>query len=309
MTSPFRIALPARDEADHLGALLDHLAVQTVPGRISLSLCLNNTTDRSAAVIAAHPATISGRLAIDLLEQEFPPDRAHAGSARRHAMEHAAEYLGDDPDALIITTDADTTPPPGWIAAILAQAVAGADIIGGRLDLADEASLPPPVMRLHLLWAQYWRAVRAIEDEIDPLPWDRPPRHGDHTGASLAIRCCLYRAIGGVPALPLGEDRALVEAACAAGGRLTHSDKVWTRVSPRRTGRAVGGMAASMTTLFEHAEAGVEPLVPGLDHWRRRAAWRRELRAKAGDAAIPLAERNLPPMPDDTKLGIAATAS
>jgi hypothetical protein len=303
---PFRIALPTRDEAAHIGKLLDHLAAQDIDGPIGVSICLNNTSDASATIIADHRAAITGRLAIDILEQHFPPDLAHAGSARLCAMNHAADRLADNPDALIITTDADASPPSSWVSAILEQAETGADIIGGRLVLDEQVHLPEPVMRLYRQWSQYWRLVRAIEDTIDPRPWDKPPRHGDHTGASLAIRLGLYRAVGGVPAIPLGEDRALVEAACAAGGRLVHPETVWTRVSPRRTGRATGGMAASMTTLFDNAATGTDPMVPGLDHWRRRAEWRRLLRQTDGDGAVPRAEAGLSPMPHDTPLSEVA---
>ncbi len=299
------IALPARDEAAHLPALLDGLAAQDVPGPIGVSMCLNNTIDGSAAIVAGHGAVASGRLVIDVIERWFPPETAHAGSARRCAMDAAADRLSGTDEGLIITTDADTRPPPGWIGAMLEAARAGADIIGGRLDLDGEDDLPPPVMRLHRMWAAYWRAVRAIEDRVDPRAWDRPPRHGDHTGASLAVRAGLYRAVGGVPAIALGEDRALVEACCAAGGVLVHPETVWTRVSPRRIGRADGGMAASMAVLFDNAAAGVDPMVPGLGHWRARAQWRRALRRSVGDAAIPAAERALPPMPDDTPLSVA----
>lgn len=306
---PFQIALPARDEAAQFGALLDALAAQDVTGPIGVSVCLNNTTDGSAMIIAEHGARASGRLVIDVIEQWFPPETAHAGSARRCAMDAAADRLAGRPDALIITTDADTRPPPTWIGAMLAAAQAGADIIGGRLDLDGESDLPPAVMRLHLLWARYWSAVRDIEDTIDPREWDPPPRHGDHTGASLAVRLGLYRAAGGVPPIALGEDRALVDTCCAAGGRLIHPQSVWTRVSPRRIGRASGGMAASMAVLFDNAAAGVDPMVPGLNHWRARAAWRRALRQAGRDATIPDAERRLPPMPDDTPLSLAAPAS
>lgn len=304
---PYRIAVPARDEAAHIGLLLDHLAAQDIAGPIGISICLNNTSDQSATVIRRHGAGLSGRLAIDLLECDFPPDDAHAGSARRRAMDHAADQLAPNAKALIITTDADTRPPPGWIAETLNQARDGVDLVGGRLELDGEQDLPSPAMRLHRLWAQYWLAVRHIEDTIDPRSWDPPPRHGDHTGASLAIRAGLYRAVGGVPRIPLGEDRALVEAACAAGGRLIHPETVWTRVSGRRVGRAVGGMAAAMAKLHENAIAGIDPLVPGLHHWRRRAAWRRALRQSAGDAAIFAAERALAPMPDDTPLSRVGT--
>lgn len=302
---PFQIALPARDEVAHLGALLDALAAQDVTGPIGVSVCLNNTTDGSAATIAEHGARASGRLVIEVIEQWFPPETAHAGSARRCAMDAAADRLAGRPDALIITTDADTKPPPTWIGAMLAAARAGADIIGGRLDLDGEGDLPPAVMRLHQLWAGYWSAVRDIEDAIDRREWDAPPRHGDHTGASLAVRLGLYRAVGGVPPIALGEDRALVEACCAAGGLLVHPQTVWTRVSPRRVGRACGGMAASMAVLFDNAAAGLDPMVPGLGHWRARAVWRRALRQAGHDATIPDAERRLPSMPDDTPLSLA----
>ncbi|MEG8054478.1 hypothetical protein QP185_16895 [Sphingomonas aerolata] len=102
---------------------------------------------------------------------------------------------------------------------------------------------------------RYWACVRAIEDDIDPCRRDPAPRHGDHTGASLAILALLYRAAGGVPAIPAGEDRALVEAAVAAGGRLGHPMSVWTRVSARTIGRATGGMADHMQALSDRGGA------------------------------------------------------
>ena len=149
--------------------------------------------------------------------------------------------------------------------------------------------------------------MRAIEDEIDPLPWDPAPRHGDHTGASLAIRADIYRMCGGVPLLASGEDGALVRAAVAMGARLAHPADVHIAVSPRLDGRADGGMASAMRQLYKVAEDGSRPIAPAFDHWRERALWRRRLRARAdGHALIARREPLLPPMPHDMVLEIEA---
>jgi hypothetical protein len=165
------------------------------------------------------------------------------------------------------------------------------------------------------MWDAYWREVRAIEDEIDPSPHDPAPRHGDHTGASLAITTAAYLSAGGVPEQPTGEDRALVIAAQAQGARLVHPLAVWTRVSARTTGRAAGGMAEDMSRLFDQARNGGPIMAPDFSHWRQRAIWRRGQRHDAASARrLSALETQLPAMPLDMDLrswadGVARAAA
>jgi hypothetical protein len=301
------VCVPARNEADRLTILLDALATQTWPGVIPVSLAINNTTDDSLLVIESEKRRHVGRLNIRVVQAEFPPAQAHAGSARKLAMDAGLAMVPADPRAVLVSTDADARPPIDWLDRIVAAFDRGADMVGGRIEIDPDEPLPTSVWRLRAAWDRYWETVRAIEDDIDPLPWDPAPRHGDHTGASLAIRADLYRACGGVPPLPTGEDRALVTAALKTGARLAHPADVWTFVSPRRDGRAQGGMADAMREMFTSTETGSPPLAPAFNYWRGRAAWRKRLRGRPdGNALIARREPLLPPMPHDMVLELPA---
>lgn len=297
------VCVPARNEAARLPILLNALAMQDWPGAIPVAIAINNSTDDSRAVADSARHRHAGRLDIRIVERTFAPELAHAGSARRLAMDTGLGILPALDKAVLVSTDADSRPPTDWLRNIAAAFSRGADMVGGRIDIDSDEPLPPPVHRLRTAWDEYWVAVRAIEDAIDPLPWDPAPRHGDHTGASLAVRAELYLACGGVPAIASGEDRALVLAALARGARLVHPVTVYTRVSPRLEGRAEGGMAIAMQTLFESVENALSPMAPAFTHWRERAHWRKQLRARPdGAALIARQEPLLPPMPHDMML-------
>lgn len=298
------ICVPARNEAARLPILLDAIAAQDWPGPISVSIAVNNTTDDSLDVIAAARAQHEGRLDIHVAVADFPPELAHAGSARRLAMDEGLRHLASQDHGMIVSTDADARPPADWLRNIATAFARGADLVGGRIVIDEEREpLPLPVARLRAAWDRYWADVRAIEDSIDPVAWDPAPRHGDHTGASLAIRADLYLACGGVPIVRTGEDRALVQAAVAMGGRLAHPADVWVRVSPRIEGRAEGGMAAAMADLLKAAGAMAVPMAPAFGHWAERATWRRTLRQQPdGHAHIARNEALLPAMPHDMRL-------
>jgi GT2 family glycosyltransferase len=306
MTPDICVCVPARNEAAHLVPLIQALAEQTYQTPFAVAICVNNSSDhsRAAAVAAASHPRARARFTLEIIEREFEPAAAHAGSARGCAMDLGAALLADD--GLLISTDADCRPPPNWIEANLAQFTADR-IIGGRIVLDErEAAKAPAIFALRVRFDDYWRRVREIEDMIDPKAWDPAPRHGDHTGASLALSVDLYHRAGGVPLLATGEDRALVNNAIAAGGKLVHPEAVWTRASPRTAGRATGGMAADMRRWTDCAETGNVPTVPAFEHWEARARWRHASRQTMSPAALLDAEGQLPALPCDLPLPDAA---
>ncbi|CAM5274736.1 glycosyltransferase [Sphingobium scionense] len=305
-TSPVSlcVCVPARNEGERIATLLEAIAAQSWPGIICVSIAVNNTTDDSLERIGEARTRHAGRLDIRAVVAEFPAALAHAGSARRLAMTEGLRSLSSFEAGILVSTDADVRPPVDWLSNIVAAFGRGADLVGGKIVIDEENEpLPPSVTELRWAWDDYWSKVREIEDRIDPLIWDPAPRHGDHTGASLAIRANLYLACGGVPLLPTGEDRALVQAAVAMGGRLAHPADVYVRVSPRTDGRAEGGMAVGMRALFKAAESKNPPMAPAFDHWIERATWRKSMRQRAdGGANIAHHEACLPPMPHDMQL-------
>lgn len=297
------VCVPARNEADRLPRLIDALAAQQWAGIIPVVVAVNNTHDTSLDVLQRCQVRHAGRLAIDVVTRDFPAPQAHAGSARRMAMDRGVEMLDGDATGVLVSTDADARPPADWLANIMAAVAGGADIVGGRIAIDPDEPLPLEAAKLHRALEHYWSGVRAIEDSIDPVAWDMPPRHGDHTGASLAITVRAYRDAGGVPLIATGEDRALVDAAVACGARLAHPCDVWVRVSSRRDGRASGGMAEAMAQLVAAGCGDTAVMVPDYAHWHARARWRRGLREQAHSAAqISREEARLAPMPLDMKL-------
>ena len=188
----YRICVPARNEADRIGTLLDALAEQDIAGPIPIVIGLNNTTDSSAGVISACRRRHAARLDIRVDEHLFPIECAHAGSARRRVMDIGLAWLGET-DGVLVTTDADARPPKDWVSQNLRAIRDGADIVGGYLLIDDAEPLGSEAEAYSRLWHLYWAKVRAIEDEIDPRHWDPPPRHGDHTGASLALTARIYK--------------------------------------------------------------------------------------------------------------------
>lgn len=300
---PFCVCVPARNEVARLPVLLRALAAQTVGWPVRVAVLVNNSGDETAQAARNAATALEGRLDMTLREVTLPAEHANAGGARALAMDLGISRLEGREDAVLISTDADSRPPRDWVANTLRAFQAGADIVGGRLVIDERDPLPHDMGRARALWDRYWTEVRAIEDAIDPVAWDPAPRHGDHTGASLALRVSTYRAAGGIPPIASGEDRALVEAAVAIGARLRHPVDVWTRVSGRLDGRARGGMADHLLALADTLARGQPVLAPSLDQWRQRARWRAERRASNVSPVVLLeAERSLEPMVADMVL-------
>jgi GT2 family glycosyltransferase len=277
------VCVPARDEVRCLPRLLRSLAAQdglSAGTPLRVLIVANNCTDGTvAAVRAMEAAGEAPALAIRVIEAHLEPAEAHVGTARRMALDAGAAWLDADghPDGILLTTDADARVPRTWLAANL-RALEGAEIVGGRLVIDPEQETDPALADLHDRIERYWAAVRRIEDALDPPPHDPAPRHGDHTGASLALRAALYRSVGGLPALPRGEDNALVARVRRAGGRVRHCPAVSIAVSDRAAGRVEGGMATEMLRRARVAEGQESYRLPPAQHWLALIARRRDWR-------------------------------
>jgi GT2 family glycosyltransferase len=290
LPGPAVICVPARNEAERLPRLLRALDRQdgfSSVHRLRVVVVANNCTDGTVAVARELPLD---RIDLRLIEATFAGVEAHVGTARRRALDLGAEWLEADgaPDGVLLTTDADARLDPSWVVANL-RALEGAEIVGGRLVIDDEGDdlgdTDPVLAAFHAQVERYWAGVRLLEDSLDPPPHDPAPRHGDHTGGSLALRASLYRAVGGLPALPRGEDNALVAAVQRAGGRLRHCPAVSVQVSARTAGRAEGGMAVEMLRRARVVRGGEAYRLPEAGFWRdlilRRARLRRAWREGA----------------------------
>ena len=116
------VAIPVKNEAERLRACLAALADQrdrlgrpTKPDGFEIVVFANNCTDGSGRLARALGDELS--LALRVVEVSLLPGAAHAGNARRAAMDAALDWLAEDgaTDGVIMTTDADSRVSPSWI--------------------------------------------------------------------------------------------------------------------------------------------------------------------------------------------------
>jgi hypothetical protein len=270
------VAIPARDEEAELPGCLQALASQVGANIGTAVVCLNNCTDGSAAALRHIVPTLPFHL--EILDVELPRERAWAGTARRLAMHHAARCVG--PHGILLTTDADGRAMPGWVAANLAALAMGADAVAGQADIEPAGARRIPA-HLHAADAEEC-AYAALLDEIacliDPDPADPWPRHDEHSGASIAVTVQAYRRAGGVPAVPLGEDRAFFAALRRIDARIRHAPDARVVVSARIVGRAAGGMADTMRRRLARSDETLDERLEAATVATRRAVLRARVR-------------------------------
>jgi cellulose synthase/poly-beta-1,6-N-acetylglucosamine synthase-like glycosyltransferase len=242
----FAVGIPARDEEDRLRGCLLAMGRQTGVdmAEVGVVIGLNNTTDRSLEVCIDAAQSIDCGLTI--LNSTLEPGRAHAGWARKLALDEACRQCAAG--GFLLTTDADTIVDDDWIFQNLAAFDAGADGVAGFVtaDPAELQRLPDAILDRGALEWEYQNLLAEYEAAIDPVPWDPAPRHNQACGASLAVRRDAYAAVGGLPPLPVGEDRALVDALAARDYRIRHSRDAHVTTSARTVGRASGGMSDAL---------------------------------------------------------------
>ncbi|WP_073334068.1 glycosyltransferase family 2 protein [Wenxinia saemankumensis] len=268
------MTIPARDEAERIGACLDSVAA-ALEGRGGVVVMVNGAADATAD-IARDRLSALGCPGL-VLEQRFPPAGGGVGWARRLAIRAALDRLA--PGGAVMTTDADSRVAPDWVRANLFE-LDRADVICGTIlpDPEEAAALPPVIAGKGRVEGEYEALSRRIGALIDPVPHDPHPAHLNAAGASLAFRRGVLDLIE-MPLLATGEDRAFVRAAGAAGLRVRHSWRVRVTTSCRLDGRADGGMAGALRRRITEEDPWVDEMLMPVEVLLRRARTSAELRA------------------------------
>ena len=290
------VAIPVKDEADSIGACLQALADQEGAVADQVVLLINNTNDATVNVVRGLEPSLSVR--VEVVEHQFAPGQADAGHARRMAMQHAAVRAG--PNGVLLTTDADGRVAPDWLANNLRCLRDGADAVAGCavIDPVDALLIPAALHEADALECAYGDLLDEITSLLDPDPWDPWPRHTEHSGASICVTLDAYRRAGGIPAVPLGEDRLFFEALRRNDARIRHARDVRVTVSGRIMGRARGGMADTIRRRLIAPDLLLDDRLEATVKCARRARLRARLRwayrvKQPSDALMRLLRRDL----------------
>ena len=281
------IAIPVHDEVERIGGCLRALSRQVEAPPPRVLLLLNNCRDGTAVVVRSLRRQLD--LDVDVIEHDFAPELANAGHARALAMTLAAEQAG--PAGVLLTTDADSLAPSDWLARNLAALAGGAELVCGQavIDPVEALAIHPSLHEDDRLEIAYGTLLDAIDSLIDPDPADSWPRHGEESGASLAVTVEAWRRAGGVPKLPLGEDRAFVAALRRVDARIRHDPSVHVIVSGRLQGRAAGGMAETIARRMVRQDPMIDDRFEPAEACRRRATLRAAFRRGASPTALAAA--------------------
>ena len=273
------VAIPARDEGERIVDCLSGCARSIALSglRASFVVLVNGSSDDTARRVRTWCAR--RYLPATVVELDFVPALAHAGAARRLAVQIACRNAA--PDAMVLTTDADAVPLPGWVAANARHLAAGAALVCGQaLPMSREAArLPHRLERLARLEARYRCKAGELERLLDPDARTRRPGHDTASGASLAMRVRHLELVGGVPLVACGEDRELARTVRAAGLPVVHADDAAVEVSCRVRGRAAGGMADTLAYRLRESDPLCDEAVEAAAEIRERLARKALLRA------------------------------
>jgi glucosyl-3-phosphoglycerate synthase len=229
------VVVPARDEAQRVGACLDALATQVEvdPGSYEVIVVLDACSDATERVVEE-----ARRRWPDLRLSTLPGPGRGAGPARATGMDVACARLESvgRMDGLLATTDADSVVASDWIARQLEAITAGAQAIGGEILLDPEEArlLPGDVFRRRD--AELTARTRRAQSR-------GPAEHAHFSGASLGLKPRAYRQAGGMGWLAALEDQELEDRLFGAGVEIHRLRPVRVVTSARTDGRAERGLA------------------------------------------------------------------
>jgi hypothetical protein len=235
------VVVPARDEETLIASCLEALARQERVAHheyevlLVLDRCADETEGRAREIGGVHPS-----LQLHFLDG---PGQG-SGPARKVGMDAACARLFQvgRPDGLIACTDADTVVAPDWLAAQLRAVSEGARAIGGRIELADDGSLPEHIRYRHA------EEGRRRQEHLLSHPAGEA-QHWQFSGASMTLTAAVYKQIGGLEPLTALEDEHLEKVLRRHDVPIHRLLSVRVKTSPRLVGRATRGLSDDLARI------------------------------------------------------------
>lgn len=222
------IVIPARDEERSIGACLRAIVREATAAGLpfDITVVADRCTDATAEVAAA---AVGGRGRV------LEVDHGNVGAGRRVGTAWSLGALaGHAPERTwILSTDADSVVPAGWVQTHLRLADAGAHGVAGLVSVGSFAEHPAPV-----------EAAFQRRYELGAAG-----RHPHVHGTNLGVRADAYRTAGGWRDRATGEDHDLWDRLRSTGAVLVPTIDAPVLTSGRRCGRAPDGFAALLCSL------------------------------------------------------------
>lgn len=293
------ITIPARNEekliTDTLMALYNQrgsygqlLDKSTYEILILANNCSDDTIGQITRVANAYPD-----FRLYVADMHFEEEDAHVGICRRILMDSAAarlEAVGRRADGIIISTDADTRVDSRWLYFTLKGFSLGCEVLGGRIMITSEDKV---AQIMHVKDERYRMLCVKLETIIDPVEHDPWPRHFQCFGPSTAVRCDVYRKVGGIPILPHLEDAYFAKNLYMIDAKIRHSPYVKVYSSGRLCGRVSFGFSRQLQLWKSMQLREEEVWVEGMAALRMKYLARRDMRLLFADRKSPVGQKHL----------------
>jgi hypothetical protein len=237
------VAIPAKNEAERITDALHALdaAAAQAAREVRVLVLANNCSDDTAKLAGSFVAR--HRLHLEVRDHVLPPHLAHAGGARRSAVDTAMTLFDVTGRDLLLSTDADARLKPDTFCQMERAFDRGADLVLAKFETVHDA------------------LVRQLVETLRLQRIPSPPLHDDYGAAGIAARVCAYHGLGGFQSVPFNEDKNFVGAADRAHYNVNRQSGAVIEVLARANGRAAGGMAAELRNCAVAAAGGVTCLV------------------------------------------------
>jgi hypothetical protein len=249
------VVVPAHNEEARIGQCLAalnrarrHAEVRHVDVRVIVVLdsCLDGTE------AAARPL-------LGINDRLVHVPATNVGATRRAGFALALELSAGIPaeSAWLSSTDADSIVGPDWLATQIRWRASGFECVAGTVRVDS--------------WSQHSAHTRR-RFQAHMAGLGTGLGHPHVHGANLAFSAAAYTAVGGMPAIASGEDRAIWESLARGGFRCAAVDDLEVVTSGRRVGRAPDGFAGLLAQMSSPEPA--PPASPGVTGATGRTARR-----------------------------------
>ncbi|GLW27335.1 glycosyltransferase family 2 protein [Actinoplanes regularis] len=243
MTTDLWVVVPAYNEAARISATMYALAAQT-DRDFTLLVVDNGSTDTTSDAVRAF--TGCAPFPVHVLTEPEKGVGCAVDTGFRHAIAAGAR--------LLVRTDADCLPRPGWVAAARAALDGGAGMVCGRITARRDEHGP--------VGRAFFAGLVTVAAAFGRI---RPAHRGAgylapyrmHAGNNMAITADLYQACGGMPRRPSPTDRTFLNRVRSTTAAITYSRDMVVENSTRRI-RAYGVLGTAKWYL----DRGSGPLSP-----------------------------------------------